>query len=124
MTFSNALNDLDLNAFNSFSYTSNGHCKVIFSNGLFSQSVLMLSKRVHNALRRHNLTGSKQSTHSTSNLIGLSNTHPNRQSHKPTRIHTLLRPLTHELLFFFKIAQKRENSKARMTVLWVLADIV
>ena len=33
MTFSNALNDLWTNAFNSFANTSNGHYKVNFSNG-------------------------------------------------------------------------------------------
>ena len=45
--------------------------------------------------------------HSTFNLIVPCNTHPNRQSHKTTKIHTLT-SLTDEL-FFFKIAQKQWN---------------
>ena len=36
--------------------------------------------------------------HSTFNLIGPCNTHPNKQTHKPTKIHTLT-PLTYEICF-------------------------
>ena len=39
--------------------------------------------------------------YSTFHLIGSYNTHPNRQSHKATKIHTL-RPLTNELFCFSK----------------------
>ena len=49
------------------------------------------------------IIGTYASTHSTFNLIGPCNKHPNIQSHKGLNIH-MLKPLTYEL--FFKIAQK------------------
>ena len=49
--------------------------------------------------------------HSTFNLIGPCNTHPNRQSHKATKIHTLTAaPLTYEL--FFRNSSKRGKLSA------------
>ena len=44
------------------------------------------------------IIGTYASTHSTFNLIGPCNKHPNIQSHKGTNIH-MLKPLTHELFF-------------------------
>ena len=54
--------------------------------------------------RCQDLIGSLASTHSTFNLIGSCNKHPNIQRYKATKIHTLT-PLTYELE---KIAQQRD----------------
>ena len=53
--------------------------------------------------------------HSTFNLIGPCNTHPNRQSHKATKIHTL-RPLTYEL--FFQKSSKKKYATEVILVRW------
>ena len=51
----------------------------------------------------------KHQTHSTFNLIGSCNKHPNIQSHKATKIHTLT-PLTYEL--FLQNSSKKRPSFA------------
>ena len=53
-------------------------------------------------VRSQNLIGSYVSTHSTFNLIGPCNRHPNIQSQKATKIH----PNHRHMSYFFKITQK------------------
>ena len=71
-----------------------------------SQSALVRPLAMSCLSRCQDLIGSLASTHSTFNLIGSCNTHPNIQSYrdtklqryKATKIHTLT-PLTYELFF-------------------------
>ena len=61
-------------------------------------------------VRCQNLIGSYASTHSTFNLIGPCDKHPNIQSHKATKIHTT-KPLTYELFF-------QNNSKPNLNEMY------
>ena len=63
-----------------------------------SPSALVWPSAKSLTVRCQNLIGSYVSTHSTFNLIGPRNKHPNIQSHKATKIHTP-KPLTYELFF-------------------------
>ena len=65
---------------------------------LRSLSALVWFYAMSLTVRCQNLVGSYAWTHSTFNLIGSCNKHPNIQRHKAIKTHTL-KPLTYELFF-------------------------
>ena len=79
-------------------YTRNKRRKNCEGSRWRSQSALVRPLPMPCLNRCQDLIGSYASTHSTFNLIGSCNKHPNIQSHKATKIHALT-PLTYELFF-------------------------
>ena len=70
-----------------------------------SQSALVRPLPMPCLNRCQDLIGSLASTHSTFNLIGSCNKHPNIQSHKDTKLQRYIRSHHWHMSYFFKIAQ-------------------
>ena len=79
-----------------------------------SQSALVRPLPMPCLNRCQDLIGSQVLTHSTFNLIGSCNKHPNIQSHKDTKPQRYIRSHHWHMSYFFKIAQKNRGSVNRL----------